>query len=937
MQIFILLLIITFTIDNFYSVSGFWLIPDYWTTIYRSGHVERGRSSENFISFPESTNSYIGYWISSEKNYHEAYGNVFAELADDRGVKFCGIFADVYQNKSVKICGSFRVLSNKLNALPGKTPFEFVPISVAMINPDKAVEYLDWQIARYRTNSSEKWIFGSTNILQRIAYFPNNGEQLKKIDYKENKFKFLDNVQVLQRSATFDQRDLYENVPTLLTTTRRTITTTRPRTTTKTFRTSLMASTTTQVSEYEDDDYDKLPGAGIEWDALVEETPDSARQMEGDSGENSPCRISDAEKSPRKTLAEFFREDPFNETNDKEIEENAKLNKDCSVRDLSNEEIKELVGTLKDTNLRLNANKPREIVDHKKLKEKTSDDDVGKLRRLPKVRVNEIGQQSIYDQDIFNENQALSEEEIEEILQSNHLHSSRITIPSHEQQIVEQNFERMAKTYYQGTLISINYSLLCRHCQPMMMINKISHLILEVLYRLRQQMANKNSHLVLVDQQKHRQLDQQQHRQLYPKQHRQLYQHQLDQQQLRQLDQQQHRQLDQQQHRQLDQHHLRQLDQQQHRQLDQYHHHQLDQQQHRQLDQHQQRQLDQQQHRMSFNRLFRRRSFTDDEHQQQLTEDDYARWRRWKENEASFEMIVHTIRQRLDHWDNEVKTQKQIKISAQELGVRPPKREWDETRLDRIEHLRNEVRASSAALPMQASPSASSPLQASPSASSSLQASSSASHLHKGGQNCKILKYWKTMKSKQNAVNFKKTAKAQHAQKKACKRLGLLRTLKGGGPHTNRSLYSSAELIKNVEKKEDTKIMVTKKYDVASHGRTLEEAKENLIRYDQKMEELRRFERQFEVLSYTGSAEVLTEQQRIEKQYEKQYVAQKIVRQISTLNGALNCLYVNVSEMLQSGFTEEKKKLSKTFIDILRRVQRDEDETDDDVANLNNV
>uniref|UniRef100_A0A183BXQ8 Uncharacterized protein n=1 Tax=Globodera pallida TaxID=36090 RepID=A0A183BXQ8_GLOPA len=406
-----------------------------------------------------------------------------------------------------------------------------------------------------------------------------------------------------------------------------------------------------------------------------------------DSGENSPCRISDAEKSPRKTLAEFFREDPFNETNDKEIEENAKLNKDCSVRDLSNEEIKELVGTLKDTNLRfsLNANKPREIVDHKKLKEKTSDDDVGKLRRLPKVRVNEIGQQSIYDQDIFNENQALSEEEIEEILQSNHLHSSRITIPK---------TERMAKTYYQGTLISINYSLLCRHCQPMMMINKISHLILEVLYRLRQQMANKNSHLVLKS--------------------------------------------------------------------------------------------------MSFNRLFRRRSFTDDEHQQQLTEDDYARWRRWKENEASFEMIVHTIRQRLDHWDNEVKTQKQIKISAQELGVRPPKREWDETRLDRIEHLRNEVRASSAALPMQASPSASSPLQASPSASSSLQASSSASHLHKGG-----------------------------------------------GPHTNRSLYSSAELIKNVEKKEDTKIMVTKKYDVASHGRTLEEAKENLIRYDQKMEELR--------------------------------------------------------------------------------------------------
>uniref|UniRef100_A0A914IDI9 Uncharacterized protein n=1 Tax=Globodera rostochiensis TaxID=31243 RepID=A0A914IDI9_GLORO len=500
------------------------------------------------------------------------------------------------------------------------------------------------------------------------------------------------------------------------------------------------------------------------------------------------------------------------------------------------------------------------------------------------------------------------------------------------------------------------------------MINKISHLILEHLYRLRQDMANKNSHLVLLDQQKHRQLDQHhhhQHRQLDQQQHRKLDQqqhHQLDQHQHRQLDQHQHRQLDQQQHRKLDQQQHHQLDQHQHRQLDQQQHHQLDQHQHRQLDQQQHRQLDQQQHQHQHRQLDQRQHHQLDQHQhrqldqqqhhqldqhqhrqldqqqhhqldqhqhrqldqQQHHQRDQQQHRQLDqqqhhqlvqavhqmlnlakqrkachltayfddENEENFEMIVHTIRQRLDHWDNEVKTKKQIKISARELGVPPTKREWDETRLGRIEHLRNEVRASFSASPTFAS----SPLRASSSASSLLQASP-------------LLQALPPLQASPSS------ASPLH---------------EGGGPRTNPSA-------KNVEKKEDNEIMVTKKYDLASHGRTLEEAKENLIKYDQKMEELKRFERQFEVLSYTGSTEVLTEQQRIEKQYEKQYVAQKIVRQICALNGVLNCLYVNVSEMLQSGFTEEKKKLSKTFIDTLRKVLRDEDETDDDVGNLNNV
>uniref|UniRef100_A0A914IC19 Uncharacterized protein n=1 Tax=Globodera rostochiensis TaxID=31243 RepID=A0A914IC19_GLORO len=456
MQIFMLLItiIITFTIGKFYSVSGFWLIPDYWTTIYRSGHVERGRLSENFISFPESTHSYIGYWISSEKIYHEAYGGVFAELADDRGVRYCGIFADVYQNKSAKICGSFRVLSNKLNALPGKNPFEFVPISVAMINPDKAVEYLDWQIARYQlhifqitANSLERLITKriSSNFWT-MSKCCNVQPHLINVIYMKM-FPHFRQQQQQQHGGQSQQRDQEQQQPLLELQLWHSQRHKDPNMRMMIMTNCLeLALNGTLLSK-------KLPTQLDKWKALKHIcnrqcqaiTYVRKEKMNPSSiGESSPCRTSDAVKSPRKTLAEFFREDPLDETNDKEIEENAKLNKNSSVRDLSNEEIKELIGTLKDSNLRfsLNANKPREIGDPKKSKDKKSDDDVGKLRRLHKVRVKEIGQQSVYDQDPFNENQALSEEEIEEILQSNHLHSSRITIPSHEQQIVEQNFEK---------------------------------------------------------------------------------------------------------------------------------------------------------------------------------------------------------------------------------------------------------------------------------------------------------------------------------------------------------------------------------------------------------------------------------------------------------------------------------------------------------------
>uniref|UniRef100_A0A914IC24 Uncharacterized protein n=1 Tax=Globodera rostochiensis TaxID=31243 RepID=A0A914IC24_GLORO len=153
-----------------------------------------------------------------------------------------------------------------------------------------------------------------------------------------------------------------------------------------------------------------------------------------------------------------------------------------------------------------------------------------------------------------------------------------------------------------------------------------------------------------------------------------------------------------------------------------------------------------------------------------------------------------------------------------------------------------------------------------------------------------------------------------------------------GGPYINAALYSP-EVIEQLEK-QGKKILLTKKYDLVAHAKAIAEAKQNLAKYDKQMLDLAKLEAQFDALSFTKSAKASTKKQRKAKGNQKQQIAQKMIRQIQAINGVLNCLYVNVAEMVESGFTEEKKKLSKTFIYTLRKMQSDdngeEEQTDDD-------
>ncbi|KAL3096493.1 hypothetical protein niasHS_004645 [Heterodera schachtii] len=773
---------------NVYPVIGFWLIPDYWTTIYRSGHIEPGRSNEQFITFPNSKHMYIGYWISSEKHYHEAYGSVYSDGIDDRGTQYCGTFADVYQNKSAKICGSFRILSSKRNATTN--PFEFVPISDAIKNPEKPVEYLDWQIARFRTNSSEKWVIGCSNILKRIAYFPHNGGQLKKIDFKENVRTILDNnVQVLQRSAAFDPRDLYEQVPSVAqiaaatrkTTAKKLTTKTMPKTTRITMKTT---STTTETPAEHEHDYDNLAGAGIEWDANVEAKPPS------DSSQKLEARISTEDLGKLKKLANirirgdeahhsFYDEEIYREigaeTSDDEIHEIlSDYDRNSRISITRNEE------QIIEQNFKpsLNSKELEDLQDkRKKARGKNLSEPSGQNRM--KQIFNSAGyhdpsepSSSNYDQDDFSfdfgrawlspsaNNPRVFKSEARTAPSSPITHFMPST--SNSSPITPRRSSWQGPPVYNDQQGSNSAASSAPSSPPMPKSSATSP------------SSSPNTKMRKTKKS------------------------------------------------------------------------------------------------LSFNKLFGRKSSGDGE--KQLTEEDYGGWRRYKECELGIQNAITTIRSRLDQWDAEVKKKKQIKINARELSpdysrsVSPTKREWDETRRRRLDTMNNTFRGTPPSSPS-------------------------------------------------NEGNNKKKELDE-------------------GPYIDAAIYSP-EMLEKIEKQEGKKVYVTKKYDLAAHARTVEEAKENLILYDKKIDELRKMEAKFAALTYQNNSEEQTEQQRIEIQYEKQYVSQKIVRQIYAVGGTLNILYLNVCEMVESGYTEEKKKLSKKLGTLIRRINKGDEETDEsDIALL---
>ncbi|KAK6058930.1 hypothetical protein COOONC_03481 [Cooperia oncophora] len=92
---------------------------EYWTSVGYDGMLRNGRTTNDFLTLPQSGDGdirtgWVAYWITKTKygdgQHYEVFGHAY--LRPDGRV--CGLFAG-RDRDVVEICGGFRVLSRNKN------------------------------------------------------------------------------------------------------------------------------------------------------------------------------------------------------------------------------------------------------------------------------------------------------------------------------------------------------------------------------------------------------------------------------------------------------------------------------------------------------------------------------------------------------------------------------------------------------------------------------------------------------------------------------------------------------------------------------------------------------------------------------------------------------------------------------------------------------
>ncbi|CAI2322966.1 unnamed protein product [Caenorhabditis sp. 36 PRJEB53466] len=140
---------------------------DYWTTIGYDGLLRDGRTTDDFLQFPEEENdghtlrnSFVGYWITRSKygdsRHYEAFGHGFIK-PDGR---VCGWFVGM-DKEIVEVCGGFRVLSRSR-----RNPQEPIPFMWVQGPQNRSRDVLGFhhhKIAKYQLNTDEVF-FGDADV-----------------------------------------------------------------------------------------------------------------------------------------------------------------------------------------------------------------------------------------------------------------------------------------------------------------------------------------------------------------------------------------------------------------------------------------------------------------------------------------------------------------------------------------------------------------------------------------------------------------------------------------------------------------------------------------------------------------------------------------------------------------------------------------------------
>ncbi|XGW20957.1 hypothetical protein V3C99_004150 [Haemonchus contortus] len=124
---------------------------EYWSSVGYNGALRDGRTTNDFLTLPQSgdgdiRSGWVAYWITKTKygegQHYEVFGHAFMR-SDGR---ICALFAGRNRDM-VELCGGFRVLSRNKNNPNEEMPFEWIQAGYA--HPREALGFHHHRIAKY--------------------------------------------------------------------------------------------------------------------------------------------------------------------------------------------------------------------------------------------------------------------------------------------------------------------------------------------------------------------------------------------------------------------------------------------------------------------------------------------------------------------------------------------------------------------------------------------------------------------------------------------------------------------------------------------------------------------------------------------------------------------------------------------------------------------
>ncbi|KAK6728929.1 hypothetical protein RB195_006162 [Necator americanus] len=141
---------------------------EYWSSVGYDGRLKDGRTTNDFLTFPQSgggqvRDGWVAYWITKSRYGQGVHYEVFGHAYVRSDGRVCAWFAG-RDRDAIELCEGFRVLSRSRTNPNEEVPFEWVLAGYA--RPRESIGFHHHRIAKYEW-SAEDVFYGDANLRER--------------------------------------------------------------------------------------------------------------------------------------------------------------------------------------------------------------------------------------------------------------------------------------------------------------------------------------------------------------------------------------------------------------------------------------------------------------------------------------------------------------------------------------------------------------------------------------------------------------------------------------------------------------------------------------------------------------------------------------------------------------------------------------------------